>query len=108
MINTDVLRVELASQWSVHVASCACECDIEVKPCLASPCSYAACPELLCTDLCNGVSPGLLSCCASPFVCVLCVSRTLFELLSVSQDVKKQAEKMQKRNHITGLLQLHT
>lgn len=85
----------------MHVASCACECDIEVKPCLAYPCSYTASPELLCTDLCNRVSLSLQACCASPCACAVSIEHCLScsaqqcvpECLKVSSNKQKDAWK---------------
>lgn len=74
------------------------ERDAEAKPCLARPCSYTASPELLYTDLCNRVSPGLHTGCASPCACAVCRSSAVYAALhgDVSQDVKNQHERCMK------------
>lgn len=49
--------MKIASRWTVCVASCVCVCVLwRLNPPQAYSCSYTACPELLYTDLCKGVS----------------------------------------------------
>lgn len=94
----------------MHVASCACECDIEVKPCMAPIRHALSCFVQICaTEIAWAQRHA-----ANPCACAVCQLHTdeAAEHRDASQNFKEKQNKTQrcqkKKNHITTLQQSST